>query len=57
MVYNAVKEALREINASLQHIRAELETQGIMVRDLMQPDCVHDPVASGARRSTAQATC
>ena len=36
VVCNAVKEALAEIDTSLQHIRTELERQGATVRDLVQ---------------------
>lgn len=36
VVHNAVKGALQEINASLQHIRTELERQGSTVHDLVQ---------------------
>ena len=38
VVYNAIKGALTEFNASLQHIRAEPETEGTMVHVLMEPD-------------------
>lgn len=36
VVHSAVKEALSEINNSLQHIRAELETQGTTVCEQVQ---------------------
>ena len=35
VIYNAVKGALMEMNALLQHTRAELETEGTTVCDMM----------------------